>query len=191
MCLFVGTIRVHNIRPPFPRTVKGQFHILLAHIRQLHLTAHILRTSAWDYDVYFVDQLSTCVPIFRILAHKRVVFYCHFPDKLLANGAFVEGNLNKKNISLLKRIYRYPMDWLEEVTTSAFSSTLWFHAPCQLLYTAQADVILANSKFSARITKLNFTSLRVAPKVVYPGINIAAYEKPADLSNPDIKQTIS
>lgn len=83
------------------------------------------------------------------------------------------------------------MDWLEEVTTSAFSSTLWFHAPCQLLYTAQADVILANSKFSARITKLNFTSLRVAPKVVYPGINIAAYEKPADLSNPDIKQTIS
>jgi alpha-1,3/alpha-1,6-mannosyltransferase len=109
-------LRVHNIRPPFPREVKGKFHILLAHIRQLHLTSHLLRTSGSDYDVYFVDQLSTCVPILRALARKRVVFYCHFPDKLLANGAFTEGNLNK-NVPFLKRIYRYPMDWLEEATT--------------------------------------------------------------------------
>jgi alpha-1,3/alpha-1,6-mannosyltransferase len=115
---FAGTLRVHNIRPPFPRAVKGKFHILLAHIRQLHLTSYLLRTSASDYDVYFVDQLSTCVPILRALARKRVVFYCHFPDKLLANGAFTEGNLNKRSVPLLKRIYRYPMDWLEEATTS-------------------------------------------------------------------------
>jgi alpha-1,3/alpha-1,6-mannosyltransferase len=97
--------------------VKGKFHIVLAHIRQLHLTSHLLRTSAFEYDVYFVDQLSACVPILRALARKRVVFYCHFPDKLLANGAFTEGNLNKRNVPLLKRIYRYPMDWLEEATT--------------------------------------------------------------------------
>ena len=97
--------------------MKGKFHILLAHARQLHLTSHLLRTSSSDYDVYFVDQLSTCVPILRALARKRVVFYCHFPDKLLANGAFTEENLNK-NVHLLKRIYRYPMDWLEEATTS-------------------------------------------------------------------------
>ena len=116
---YPGTLRVHNIIPPFPRTVKGKFHILLAHLRQLHLTYHLLRTSASRYDVYFVDQLSTCIPILRALARKRVVFYCHFPDKLLANGAnFVDGKLNKNNIPLLKRIYRYPMDWLEEATTS-------------------------------------------------------------------------
>jgi alpha-1,3/alpha-1,6-mannosyltransferase len=98
--------------------VNGKFHIVLAHVRQLHLTSHLLYTSLSDYDVYFVDQLSTCVPILRALAKKRVVFYCHFPDKLLANGAFTEGNLNEKSVPLLKRIYRYPMDWLEEVTTS-------------------------------------------------------------------------
>ena len=61
------------------------------------------------------------MPILRGFAHKPVLFYCHFPDKLLANGAFVEGNLNMKNIPLLKRIYRYPMDWLEEVTTGVYA----------------------------------------------------------------------
>ncbi len=46
-----------------------------------------------------------------------MVFYCHFPDKLLANGAFVEGQAFTKDVSLVKRIYRLPMDWLEEITT--------------------------------------------------------------------------
>jgi len=35
-----------------------------------------------------------------------VVFYCHFPDMLLA-----------KHDSFLRVIYRSPLDWLEEVTT--------------------------------------------------------------------------
>ena len=113
-----GTLRVHHVVPPFPRSLKGKFHILFAHLRQLHLTAHLLFPGAPTYDVYFVDQLSTCVPFLRLLGHTRVVFYCHFPDKLLANGAFVEGNLVKRKTNFLKWLYRQPMDWLEEVTTS-------------------------------------------------------------------------
>jgi alpha-1,3/alpha-1,6-mannosyltransferase len=112
-------LNVHYLVPPFPRSWNGKFHILFAHLRQLHLTACLLR--GMTYDVYFVDQLSTCVPFLRLLGHTRVVFYCHFPDKLLANGAFVEGNLVKKNdVGFLKWLYRLPMDWLEEVTTSEF-----------------------------------------------------------------------
>lgn len=38
-------------------------------------------------NVYFVDELSTCVPS-DFCGHTRVVFYCPFPDKLLANEAF-------------------------------------------------------------------------------------------------------
>ena len=113
-----GRLRVHYVVPPFPRSLGGKFHILFAHARQLHLTAHLLRPGAPTYDVYFVDQLSTCVPFLRAVGHTRVVFYCHFPDKLLANGAFVEGNLVKKRVGLLKWLYRLPMDWLEETTTS-------------------------------------------------------------------------
>ncbi|KAF9071839.1 alpha-1,3-mannosyltransferase ALG2 [Rhodocollybia butyracea] len=164
-----GRLNVHNVVPPFPRAINGKFHILLAHLRQIHLTTYLLSPGAPKYDVFFVDQLSTCVPILRTLGHTRVVFYCHFPDKLLANGELTEdptttAQRNLQKGGLLKSIYRYPMDWLEEVTTR------------------QADVILVNSNFTGRVFKYNFPSIRRTPKVVYPGINIAAYEATDDLS---------
>ncbi|KAH8100331.1 alpha-1,3-mannosyltransferase ALG2 [Cristinia sonorae] len=168
-----GTLRVHAIHPPFPRHFRGKFHIFFSHAQQLHLITHILSPSAPIYDVYFVDQLSTCVPLLRVLGGTRVVFYCHFPDKLLAGGAYVEGKIQRSG-GLLKRLYRLPMDLLEEITT------------------AQADVILANSKFTARVFKTHFTSIRVTPRVVYPGINLAAYEATAiDPSDPDVVQVLS
>lgn len=167
-----GRLRVHHVIPPLPRSLQGKFHIMFAHARQLHLTMHLICTSAHQYDVFFVDQLSTCIPFLRMFSGKRVVFYCHFPDKLLANGAYVEDQRGK-NVSILKYIYRFPMDWLEEVTMR------------------QADLILANSKFTARVTKSHFASLRHQLKVVYPGINIKAYRSPIDLSDPDTIQTAS
>ena len=107
---------MHAKQPPFPRTIKGKLHILFANLRQLHLCTYLLSPLAPKYDVYFVDQLSTCVPLLRSLGKTRVVFYCHFPDKLLADGAYVEGKAQRKG-SLLKRLYRFPVDKLEEVTT--------------------------------------------------------------------------
>lgn len=127
---------MHNVEPPFPRAIKGKFHILLAHLRQLHLTSHLIlspssktastsepshlsvHSLAKQHDVYFVDQLSTCVPLLRVFAGRRVVFYCHFPDKLLANGEFSEdvGKMRMRG-GWLKRVYRMPMDWVEEITT--------------------------------------------------------------------------
>ncbi|KAF9453679.1 glycosyltransferase family 4 protein [Macrolepiota fuliginosa MF-IS2] len=168
-----GSLKVHYIKPPLPRSFGGKFHILCAHARQLHLITRLLTPWAPKYDVYFVDQLSTCVPFLRNVGSTRVVFYCHFPDKLLANGAFIDGNLVKKQGSLLKRIYRYPMDWLEEATTR------------------QADVILANSKFTARVFKSYFPSISQTPGVVYPGINIQAYASQVDNSDPEISRISS
>ncbi|OJA19902.1 hypothetical protein AZE42_07028 [Rhizopogon vesiculosus] len=167
-----GRLCVHHVVPPLPRSICGKFHIMFAHARQLHLTMHLMCTSARQYDVFFVDQLSTCIPFLRMFCGKRVVFYCHFPDKLLASGAYVEGR-RVRSISLLKSIYRFPMDWLEEATTT------------------QADIILANSKFTARVTKSHFSSLRHQLKVVYPGINIAAYISPINSSDPDILRVAS
>lgn len=100
-------------------------HILFAHLRQLHLTFHLLLSGQSSaYDVYFVDQLSTCIPFLRGLVRKRVVFYGHFPDKLLADGQFMDGHTGLKMPLSIKRIYRIPMDWIEEVTTRAFLSLL-------------------------------------------------------------------
>jgi alpha-1,3/alpha-1,6-mannosyltransferase len=124
----LGRLKVHHVRPPLPRSIAGKFHILFAHLRQLHLTLHLLNPRAPKYDVYFVDQLSTCVPFLRMLGRMPVVFYCHFPDKLLAHGAFVEGKIQMKG-GLLKKLYRLPMDWLEEVTTrtTSFLRSLSLH----------------------------------------------------------------
>ncbi|KAJ7756750.1 mannosyltransferase [Mycena maculata] len=163
-----GQVAVRHVIPPFPRSINGKFHILFAHAKQLHLTLHLLWPWAPKYDVYFVDQLSTCVPFLRAIGRTPVVFYCHFPDKLLANGEFVEGNLKKKRVRLLKRLYRWPMDWLEEVTTR------------------QADVILSNSNFTARVFRSYFPSIRQTPRTVYPGINISVYETPIGATDPDI-----
>ncbi|EIM82392.1 glycosyltransferase family 4 protein [Stereum hirsutum FP-91666 SS1] len=190
-----GTLRVHNVEPPFPRAIKGKFHILLAHLRQLHLTSRLVLSSppssstpsskssptipkdnslAKQHDVYFVDQLSTCVPLLRLFAGRRVVFYCHFPDKLLANGEFSEdvGKMRMRG-GWLKRVYRMPMDWVEEVTTR------------------QADMILANSNFTARVFKSYFPSIPATPRVVHPGINLSAYDMQIDRSDPDIQQISS
>jgi len=158
---------VHSIPPPFPRNIRRKFHILLAHLRQLHLTYHLLQTDASSYDVYFVDQLSTCIPALRFLARKRVVFYCHFPDKLLANGEFAEGKMKRRG-GILKRMYRFPMDWLEEVTTR------------------NADIILANSRFTSGVFKAYFPSIRQQPRIVHPGINLLSYELISDNKEPDI-----
>ncbi|KAF7441232.1 Alpha-1,3-mannosyltransferase-like protein [Pleurotus ostreatus] len=168
-----GTLRVHHVVPPFPRSIRGKFHILFAHARQLHLTLHLLLRGGPSYDVYFVDQLSTCIPFLRTFGKTRVVFYCHFPDKLLANGEFVEGKFAKMKGGILKRLYRIPMDWVEELTTR------------------QADIILANSKFTSQVFQTYFRSIPRVPRVVYPGINISAYETAVDWSDPDIVQVIS
>ena len=107
---------MHAKHPPFPRAIKGKLHILFSNLRQLHLCTYLLSPSAPKYDVYFVDQLSTCVPLLRAFSGTRVVFYVHFPDKLLADGAYVEGRTRRTG-SLLKRMYRLPVDLLEEITT--------------------------------------------------------------------------
>jgi hypothetical protein len=125
-----GTLKVHHIVAPFPRSLSGKFHILFAHARQLHLTGHLLRPESPTYDIYFVDQLSTCIPFLRIFGKTRVVFYGHFPDKLLAYGVFVEGCAMRRQGGVLKRIYRYPMDWLEEITTRTIQFLLTI---CELI----------------------------------------------------------
>lgn len=114
-------MRVHVKRSLFPRALFGRFHVLLAHLAQLQLTLQLVVTGdgIGDYDVFFVDQLATCIPILRD-AGKRVVFYCHFPDKLLSAGEYIDDDKEaaiKQPVGPLKRLYRIPMDWLEEVTT--------------------------------------------------------------------------
>lgn len=64
-------------------------------------------------------QVSAVVPLLRWLTTARVLFYCHFPDLLLAARR-----------SALHSAYRAPLDWVEQESTGA------------------ADAVLVNSGFT-------------------------------------------
>ena len=68
----------------------------------------LLRVTLLRFTNY-VDplQVSACVPVLLLLTRARVLFYCHFPDQLLAT----------ERSGALKRFYRAPIDWMEEKTT--------------------------------------------------------------------------
>lgn len=59
------------------------------------------------------------------------------------------------------------------------------------VFSGQADTLVANSKFTARITMAHLSSITSTPKVVYPGINVTAYQAPVDWTAPDTVQITS
>jgi len=118
-----------------PRTVLGRFHALFAILRMLWV-AFWIWAGRYECDVIFCDQVSYCVPILKWTGAK-VLFYIHFPDKLLAQKG-----------GLLKRCYRYPLDYLEEVTTKS------------------AHLLAVNSKFTASIVRKHFVSLKDTPLLI-------------------------
>ncbi|KZO92393.1 glycosyltransferase family 4 protein [Calocera viscosa TUFC12733] len=166
-----GTLKVRVLNPGIPRSLLGHFHIIFAMLRQVYLfwsmflliylpARLLLRLGLQplpEPDIFVIDQLSTVVPLVRWFLLRRVVFYCHFPDKLLSGGlaASADGEVAKEGI--LKRIYRMPINILEEITTG------------------NADLILANSLFTARVFRKAFPLLSQRPRVIYPGINLSAY----------------
>lgn len=98
-----------------------------------------------------MDQLSACVPILRWLwpGKQRILFYCHFPDQLLARRD--EGGA----LGILKRFYRWPFDWFEGWSMGG------------------ADRIVVNSKYTRSVVKRLFDGLDDL-RVVYPCVDTEA-----------------
>lgn len=147
-----------------PISISHKFHIVLAILRQLHLALSLIYKTAFDSsfvapDLYFVDQLSACVPLLRWFTRTRVVFYCHFPDLLLSpgRGGFASGVQGNERRSFLRKIYRVPIDMLEEWSTG------------------MADRILVNSDFTATVFRSVFPEIRRQLQIVYPGIKTSDY----------------
>jgi alpha-1,3/alpha-1,6-mannosyltransferase len=131
-----------------PSTFLGRFWILCAILRQVHLILQITLLSdelkQLTPSSFFFDQLSAGIPLIRLLQPRpRVIFYCHFPDKLLA-----------KKGGLLKTLYRRPFDWLESWSTGC------------------SDTIVVNSNFTKSIFGEAFPTLKHRePGVVYPCVD--------------------
>lgn len=163
----------------FPAHVFGRLHILMAALRQLHLTVSLLAELAARNrpqhskpgkdrgaraedddrdDVFIVDQLPACVPILKSLGQprksrrQRILFYCHFPDQLLARRD--EGG---SLLRLAKLLYRFPFDWFEGWAMSA------------------SDRVVANSNFSRGVVRSVFGTQRLGDvDVIYPCVDTNA-----------------
>jgi alpha-1,3/alpha-1,6-mannosyltransferase len=141
-----GLFTVKTAGTWFPRSILGRVMALCAYIRCILVAFRL----AWDsrkesYDVIFVDQVSAVNPFLKILTSGKVLFYCHFPDLLLAQRR-----------SLLHMLYRLPLDWIEEKTTGC------------------ADMIFVNSNFTKRVFAETFPRLEkrgVSPSVLYPAVH--------------------
>ncbi|XP_067866601.1 alpha-1,3/1,6-mannosyltransferase ALG2 [Heterodontus francisci] len=132
-----------------PRTLLGRCSALCAYLRMLYVACYLVFLSGAEFDVVFCDQVSACIPVLKLCRRaKRVLFYCHFPDQLLTQRR-----------TLFKRLYRLPIDWLEEYTTGL------------------ADLVVVNSKFTAGVFKRTFSSLsHLETDVLYPSLNFAAFD---------------
>ncbi|EDO19402.1 hypothetical protein Kpol_1002p49 [Vanderwaltozyma polyspora DSM 70294] len=141
-----GKLNVEVHGDSLPTTIGGKFYIICSNLRQLFLIFRmILSGKINEYDVFFVDQLSTCVPLIHLFSSGKILFYCHFPDMLLASRT-----------SLLKKIYRIPFDILEQYTISV------------------ADSIVVNSNFTKSIYEKTFKYISNVPDVVYPCVDTSA-----------------
>ncbi|CAN6249927.1 unnamed protein product [Urochloa humidicola] len=149
-----------TVSGPFPVTVYGdflprhvfyRFHAVCAYLRCIFVALCVL---LWwpSFDVILADQVSVVIPLLKLKASSKIVFYCHFPDLLLA-----------QHTTMLRRLYRKPIDMIEEATTG------------------MADLILVNSKFTAATFARTFRGLHargIEPGVLYPAVSVEQFHEP-------------
>jgi len=162
-----GAFPVHVRGDMFPRSLFGRFYAACAYTRTTIASLALVRDSwSWatkqnenknnkkkssnpaakPFDIVIADQVSCVVPFLKIFTRAKVLFYCHFPDLLLAQPR-----------GFLHRLYRAPLNWLEQVTTG------------------QADRILVNSNFTRHVFAETFRTLTrqgINPKVLYPCVDL-------------------
>ncbi|KAK0388184.1 hypothetical protein NLU13_4429 [Sarocladium strictum] len=145
-----------------PPSILSRLTILCAILRHIHLLLSVYFSSELSRlrpTAFFVDQLSAGLPLMQYLyPNVPILFYCHFPDLLLARG---------RETSALKRAYRLPFDWLEEWSMGF------------------AQAVAVNSEFTKRVVEKTWPGLTrvVSTKVIYPCVDTD--EKISETSLPD------
>lgn len=148
-----GTFPVTVVGNWIPRSILGKFKAACAYLRIVYAAIYLV----WYVipiekpNMIFCDLISLCIPFLKLAkGNFRILFYCHHPDKLLTNKG-----------GILKKLYRAPLNWLEEYST------------------AQADKVLVNSKYTAKVYEKAFTKIQDYPDICYPSINTNFFENTA------------
>lgn len=152
-----GSFHVTTVCDWMPRSMFGIFYAACSYLRMIAAALYVICFSDYKPDVVICDQVSACIPFLKLGGYK-VVFYCHFPDLMLTE---------RKN--WLKRLYRWPLDRIEEWTTG------------------MADVVLVNSQFTGQVFVEAFPSLKNVPiRVAYPTVSFALLDSPLEGSLEDV-----
>lgn len=147
-----------------PNSIFGFARALCSTIRMFYLS-HMATLLYPKADVFVIDILPTPIPYLIFRGANSVIYYCHFPDKLLTTD-IMTGMAIKKSTSILRAIYRLFFDLIEEWSLS-FS-----------------DVICFNSNFTRDETYRVFPSLQrhmdkvTTMKVLYPAIDFGKFTPP-------------
>ncbi|UXI18999.1 Major facilitator superfamily domain-containing protein 6 [Sarcoptes scabiei] len=133
-----GRINVVVAGDWLPNSSFGHFKAFWAYLRMIYLTFFMVLN--YRFDCIICDQVPSGIPIIKA-SKQKCLFYCHYPDQLLA-----------KHDSLLKKIYRRPIDWFEEWTINF------------------ADQVLVNSHFTQQVFRKTFKRFgsKIITEVLYP-----------------------
>lgn len=135
-----GKVLAHQIRVPVPRAVFGRLHALCAALRCALVALWVALVQRPDVAVVDIVTLPAAVLAF---CGVPTLFYCHFPDKLLAR------TLVRAPPTPLRRAYRIAVDTLEARALAA------------------AAAVAVNSRFTNAAFAAAFPRA-ATPHVVYP-----------------------
>lgn len=138
---------VHVIGSWLPHGIFGRFQAFCAYMKMIYLSIIYVCFLCKDKpDLYFVDQIpiaNLCIKLFG----GKVIYYCHHPD-LLASS----------HDSIMKRMYRAPIDWLEMFGVS------------------KSNVLLVNSEYTSNVFGNTFPNIKIPRQILYPTISLALQE---------------
>jgi len=162
----------HDPRRAFPETTDGRLEVrvrggaLPGQVGQRLRAPCALARMAWlaaalarertPADVVVCDLVAHAIPLLRRLGYRRVVYYGHYPDRLLApSGGALYG------------WYRRPLDRCEERGLAA------------------ASRVLVNSRFTAAAFRRAYPRLAALPlEVVHPGVAVVPGHEATASSGP-------
>ena len=144
-----------------PPNLFGIATAFMSTVRMLYLTWKVTRNHK-SADVVVVDVLPTSLPLLlSLLPTAGILFYCHFPDKLLL----------RNHGGIAKKWYRKLLDAMEESTMGL------------------SDTLVVNSKFTLGEVQKHFSSLQQKPlHVLYPALDttnmVQSNQKPKTMDSP-------
>ncbi len=138
-----GSLDVRICGDFLPLQIGQRLRVPLAIARMCYVAVRVA-LSGEKFDLVFVDLVAQSIPLLRLLTAAKVIFYCHFPDRLLAPRR--EG---------WYRWYRAPIDWAEETAVE------------------MAELLLVNSEFTASVVRRVFPRVDASRiQVLYPGVDV-------------------